>query len=452
MDTNRFETVPNLYTVLRGYPRLSRRRALLASAAALAPAAMAGRRVVAGQGRANVAISEATGPITGEAVPELAVFDRTMTELMARWTLPGGQLAVSKDGRLVLNRGYGLADVEAGESVQPDALFRIASVSKAITAVAILALVDDGMLSLDDRAFPLLDLTPPANASVDPRLADVTIEHLLVHAGGWDSIASLEPQGTVWSGAAALVLGTPQPASAEAIIRFMLGFPLDFDPGSRCVYSNFGYNVLGRIIERVSGQSYEDFTRSRVLAPAGIEAMRLARTRQTERAPGEVRYHGPAGQTTLPSVFPGEGFATLAYGAYYMESLDAHGGWLASAVDLVRFATAVDGQRGASLLAPATVEAMLQTPRPPSVDNSEPSAGLGWDAAPSADGIEWSRSGALVGSNAAWVVRTPDGLALSFVFNSLPVAWPSFFPDAEAAMRAAAAAVQTWPAHDLFAS
>ena len=95
---------------------------------------------------------------------------------------------MARDGRLVLLRDYGLADVEAGDVVQATSLFRIASISKPFTGVAILKLVDDGLLRLDDRAFRILDhLQPPAGAPVDPRLYDITVDHLLVHAGGWDN-------------------------------------------------------------------------------------------------------------------------------------------------------------------------------------------------------------------------------------------------------------------------
>lgn len=140
-------------------------------------------------------------PVTGKAVPELAGFDRAITTMTAKWHLPGGQLALAKDGRLVLNRGYGFADRERGEPVQPTSLFRIASVSKPITAVAILALVDVGQLSLDDKVFPLLALAPPTNAPIGPRLDRITVRDLLIHAGGWDSeelrpaVPALEPDG-----------------------------------------------------------------------------------------------------------------------------------------------------------------------------------------------------------------------------------------------------------------
>src|SRR5215218_6136083 len=359
MNTDRVQSFADHFTS----HHLSRRWTLTAAAVAALPAVAAGYE---SRGKSVAALrvaqnTESATPITGIDVPELAELDRTMSELMGRWELPGGQLSVAKDGRLVHNRGYGLADKDRGEPVQPDALFRIASVSKTITAVAILALVDDGVLALDDKAFPLIDLEPPANAPVDPRLAEVTIEHLLVHSGGWDSGATYDPQYMPWSGLAAHVIGAPQPSSGETIVRFMLGQPLDFDPGTRSVYSNFGFNVLARVIERASGQSYEAFTRTRVLTPAGIDTMSLARTRREDRAKGEVSYYGPSGQAPRWSVFPGEGFVAVGEGSYYLEALDGHGGWVGSAADLARFATAVDGQRGEAILAPATVETMLRT-------------------------------------------------------------------------------------------
>jgi N-acyl-D-amino-acid deacylase len=396
--------------------------------------------------------------MTGQPAPELADVEAVMGDLMARWELPGGQLALAKDGRLALDRGCGLADVERGEPVQPTSLFRIASVTKAITAVAILTLVDKGTLALDDAVFPLLDFAPPAHTTMDPRLATITVQDLLVHAGGWDSALTFDPQGLPFSRMAAASVGLADPAEAATIVRFMLGEPLDFDPGARQAYSNFGFNVLGRVIERVSGQPYGAYVRDHVLAPAGITRMRLGRTRLADRAPGEVRYYAPPGQPMSWSVFWGEGYAPFAYGGNtYLEALDAHGGWIASAADLVRFATAVDGQRGPALLTPETVQAMITTPRPPTGTPStgipgvtgEVTAGLGWDVIPKEDGVDWSRVGALMGSSAAWVTRRPDGATIAFTVNSLPPDYNAFLNEAITALGEAVAAVQTWPANEL---
>jgi N-acyl-D-amino-acid deacylase len=393
--------------------------------------------------------------MTGQTVPALAGFDETITALMPKWQLPGGQLAVARDGRLLLNRGYGLADVEREEAVRPDALFRIASVTKTITTVAILTLVDAGKLALDTQVFPLLGLQPAPQATVDPRLDAITVEQLLVHAGGWDSNASFDPQYLPWSRMAAATTGLSDPAGPATIVRYMLGVPLDFDPGTKSVYSNFGFNVLGRVIEHVSGQPYDAYVRDQVLLPAGIRDMRLGRTRREEREPGEVVYYGPPGQTWRDSVSWGEGYVPVGYGSYFMEALDAHGGWIASAADLVRFAMAVDGQDGRPLLQPATLEAMQTTPRPQEAGsgagNVASSAGLGWNVKQVDGGYEWSHAGALEGSNASWLCRRADGVTIACVFNSLPEDFQTFFGEAIKALIAAADAVREWPAGDPFA-
>jgi N-acyl-D-amino-acid deacylase len=193
-------------------------------------------------------------PITGDAVPGMASFDQGVRDVMQKYKIPGGAVAVVRNGKLLYARGFGYADVENKTLVQPDALFRIASVSKAITSAAIMKLVEDGKLALDDRVAPLIaDLTPPAGATVDPRWDAITIRQLLDHTGGWDrdKPGGFDPMFVPAMAAAAV--GAPAPASAETIIRFMKGRPLDFNPGEKFVYSNFGYCILGRVIESLSG-------------------------------------------------------------------------------------------------------------------------------------------------------------------------------------------------------
>jgi N-acyl-D-amino-acid deacylase len=393
--------------------------------------------------------------VTGQPVPLLADFDQVVQQVMQRWGLQGGALALSKDGRLVLSHGYGLADSQTNDQWQPSSLCRIASDSKPVTAMAVLRLLDQGKLALDEKPFRILsDLQPPANSTIDPRLYDITIEQLLLHTGGWDSSKSFDPQyqpQTYWE---AGVLGVDAPPTAEQIIRFMYSMPLDFDPGTKYAYSNFGYNVLGRIIERKSGLSYGDAVQQLVLTPSGINDMRLGRTLPVDRAPGEVRYFSLPDQVPVTSVFPGVGYVPNAYGGYYMEGLDAHGGWIGTAEDQIRFATAADGQRSPALLKPDTVDAMLQTPRPvetgPSgAGNAVAVAGLGWGV--TADGT-WSHAGALEGACASWITRRPDGVAISFIFNSLPSDYGRFFGDITAALTKTADAVENWPAFDLFQS
>jgi CubicO group peptidase (beta-lactamase class C family) len=160
---------------------LSRRQALHAAGGGLSTLAGWGldqRSGLAHPSTADWAAPRSAGtpvPTTGGSVRELAAIDAVMGDLMVRWQLPGGQVALAKDGRLVFDRGYGLADVERAEPVRPSSLFRIASVSKAITAVAVLTLLDAGQLALDEAVFPLLAFVPPAHATMNPRLASITV-------------------------------------------------------------------------------------------------------------------------------------------------------------------------------------------------------------------------------------------------------------------------------------
>ena len=388
-------------------------------------------------------------PLTGQAVPGMESFDRIISDLMQRHGVPGGAVSVVKDGRLVYARGFGYADVENRVSVAPDALFRIASVSKPITAVAILGLVEADKLDLTQKVLPLIsDLQPPAGATVDPRWQDITILHLLQHTGGWDRD---RPGGfdPMFRRDAAAAVGAPAPASAETVIRWMLGQPLDFDPGTRFAYSNFGYAILGRVIERVSGMPYEDYVSTAVLAPAGITQMRIGRTRLAERAANEVKYYQPGARTVnvdlVPSVFPGEGQVPVNYGGFYVEAMDAHGGWLASAIDLARFGVVTDGRSTPpDIISPGSLVEM--TNRDPQVWPTGTSwYGLGWAVRPPPQD-NWWHGGSLPGTSSI-LVRSYHGFTWAAVFNARTA---NLAVELDQAMWTALAGVSAFPSHDLF--
>lgn len=385
-------------------------------------------------------------PVTGTAVAGMAGFDRIVPALMKKWGIPGAAVAVVRDGRLVLARGYGYADVEAKAPVQPDALFRVASVSKPVTAAAVLRLVEEGRLDLNAKAYGIRgDLAPPPGGVADPRIRDVTVRQLLHHAGGWDRDRSFDPMFR--PEVAARAVGAPAPASAETVMRYMLGQPLDFQPGERYAYSNFGYAVLGRVIEKASGESYEAYVKRAVLAPAGITRMRLGRSLLADRAPDEVRYYD---RESAASVFPGGGTVPVQYGGFHLEAMDAHGGWIASTVDLLRFATAVDGlATRPDVLGPEAVRAMTAAPPAPLWTSSPFYYGMGWLVRP-AEG-NWWHDGSLPGTTAL-LVRAGNGLAWAVLLNSRSVPAPgaSLAGELDAAMWQAVGEVTAWPAHDLF--
>ena len=276
-------------------------------------------------------------PVTGTERPECAALDDWMTAFVKEHKIPGGSLAIMHDGKLIYARGFGWADREAKTPVQPDSLFRIASVSKPITAVAILKLAEEKRLKLDDKVLDYLPFNPhfEGDAKFDERWRQITIAHCLSHTGGWDRDKSYDPMFQAIRMTKALKIDLP--ITPPQIIRYQLGQPLDFDPGEHYAYSNFGYSILGRIIEKVTGKPYEDHVREAVLKPLGIERARMGGSLETERFDGEVKYYvvNDAKNTATTGPGAGEAKVSIPYGVWRQETLDSHGGWIASTPDLV---------------------------------------------------------------------------------------------------------------------
>ncbi len=365
---------------------------------------------------------------------QFASYDRLMADLMRRYNLPGGALAVTRNGKLLFAKGYGFADRDRELPVKPDSLFRIASISKPFTAVAILKLAEQGKLRLDDKAFSYLaDLKPAKGATPDPRIASITIRQILHHTGGWDRDVSFDPMFRPV--VAAEAVGEKPPASCRTVIRYMLGQKLDFDPGTRFAYSNFGFCVLGRIIEHVSGMPYDEFVKREVMAPAGITRMKIGQSKRSDDAAGEVHYY--ASGNAQP------------YGGFNLEAMDSHGGWIASAIDLVKFANAIDGRRGRPLLTPASIAELTSRPAPPLDQTAAAYYGLGLQIRPAGRDANWWHTGSLPGTTTL-LVRTHHGYAWAAVFNSRPEGASKLPGDLDAGLWQAFGEVASWPDRDLF--
>jgi CubicO group peptidase (beta-lactamase class C family) len=166
----------------------------------------------------------------------VARLDEILSRMAADETFSGSVL-ITQDGEVLLSRGYGSADRELGISNTPQTRFRLGSVTKQFTAMAILILQSQGRLNVQDPICSYIEDCPAA-------WEDITIHHLLTHTSGI----------TYMVGNSGSLPITP----AELIALFKES-PLDFQPGEGFSYSNCGYWVLGTIIEQVSGQSYEDF-------------------------------------------------------------------------------------------------------------------------------------------------------------------------------------------------
>lgn len=359
---------------------------------------------------------------SSEAMPPFENYDRSVAMFMEKHRLPGASIAVTNGGKVVFAKGYGYADVAVNEKVHPDSLFRIASISKPITAVAVLQLHERGKLDLDDSAFMLLDMNEVFDNAekIEKRLRDITIRHLLQHRGGWDRNASFDAMFR--SVTFAEKSGADPPADQQAVIHAMLTQPLDFVPGERYAYSNFGYCLLGRVIEKLTGQSYESYVKQNVLDPIGATQMRLGATRLEGRAENEVRYYHPG---TGKSVFQSDlkQMVPHPYGAWNLEAMDSHGGWLASATDLAKFAAAFDDPANCPILSEKSINLMHQ--RPPGVagythEGSEKPVyySFGWSNRVVSDGkLNHWHTGSLPGT-ASILIRRHDGKNFVALMNS----------------------------------
>lgn len=362
-------------------------------------------------------------PRTGEEHPECAPLDRLMSSFLIEQEAPGAALAVARHGRLVYARGFGYADIERKLPVEPQSIFRIASVSKPLTAVAILQLVDRGRLYLDDRMVDRIGLEPflPPGKTVDSRLGQVTVRHLLQHTGGWDRDRSFDPIARPRRIAEAM--GRSLPIGPKEVVRYAMGRPLDFDPGERYAYSNVGYLMLAEMVEAIAGRPYEEHVCQEVLRPLGITSARLGRGAVEERTAGEVKYYDRLERRATAVVGPRIGQTVpLPDGAENFDAFGGHGGWIASADDLVRFAAAFDAPSRCPILSEEAIRTMFAPPEgPPGHDAEgvkEVYYGCGWNVRRVGNGRINTWHNGLIAGTSALLVRRWDGFSWAVLFNT----------------------------------
>jgi len=417
---------------------------------------MAARWLIAAAVVVGVVTANAQAAPQGTALFGLQSYDDLMIALMRKWDVPGGALAVARHGKLVLVRGYGFANKERRAPVETTSLFRLASLSKTVTAVSMLQLVQEGRLKLDDKVVPILgDQGPRPDRITDARVHDITVRHLLQHSGGFNRARSGDVMFLPGAAEAAKRQRGPLPPDCPTILRDTLERRLDFAPGERFAYSNVGYCILGRIVERVTGATYEAHVRARVLVPAGASGMRIGRT--LEPAEHEVTYYDF--ESKKRRAMPGLGLkvAPRPYGEFAVETMDSFGGWIGSPVDYLRFILAIDGRRSPPLLDWATLAQMNTASRVPQevAAADEASAkrseyGLGIYIHRRRDGgVNLWHTGSLPGTSAI-AVRTDDGFAWVAVFNGRPEGRNKWRSEIDRGLWAAKSQVRNWPDGDLF--
>ena len=395
-------------------------------------------------GRLPIGISVATSgkvphfvmSYTNQGIPykKKAIAEKLIYHFMQEREIVGLGIAITKDERLVYARGFGYADQAEQLIINPSHLFRVASVSKALTGTTIMKMVEMGVLSLGDKVFgpngilgndygqaqqpPIKNYYLASNIGemVENPLSLVTVRHLLQHtAGGWPN-----------KGGPSDPIKKMKHLDAAGLISWVLknrDYNLKDKPGMVTDYSNFAYILLGRIIEKTVAEnqdlfdlgfdsSYEDIVKKSILEPIGINDMHIGGTKITDKKENEVIYYPSPDETKTPYETP-------------FRRKDASGSWIASPVELARFLVHIDGfSKKPDLLIPDTLKAMI------TVDHTTDKGwgyGMGWvimSAKKCKSSFQtglcrWKKSGGFIGTRAL-IYRYKKGMNFAIVMNSTP--------------------------------
>ncbi len=371
--------------------------------------------------------------------PQFAGVEKTVNSFMRKWSIAGASVALAKDGRLIFARGFGYADTASKRKTQPYNSFRIASISKLITAIGIMKLNEEGKLALDGRVFGpdgILD-DPYFSEPKDKRVYGITVAHLLSHEAGWSQRFGDQMFMPI---TIADRMGIKPPVSTKAIVRYALDKRLQYTPGSGRAYSNLGYSILGLIIEKASGMAYEDYCKQFVLEPLGIYDMTIAGNLPSERTPCEVTYYEPSDVVLKPSIYGTGEMVAPSYGGNDIKSLGGAGAWLATAPDLMRLLLAVDGFGSRpDLLNSQSIRFMT--------DNDNGFAPVGWKT--TVFNGTWWRTGSFPGS-AGMMKRQADGFSWVVLFNSSAWNGPEIYSYMNNMMLRVIFQIKPLPDYDLF--
>lgn len=300
-------------------------------------------------------------------------FDSIIDAFIEDTGLTGATVAILEDDRLVYAAGKGNI---RGHSAMASTLVPILELSKLITAVAILQLYEAGRIHLQDRVFGnhrLLYFIKPTSGKMDARLHHITVEHLLHHTAGWDEGVrplydpTINPLfvkrgfDVVDIAKEMQLFGIP---NQDDIIHFMVNQPVANKPGSVKKHSNFGYCILGRIIEEVTGLTYEEYVRRNILEPSGMWKTRIGpQPTQTYQSQMPKTYDDisnlvnddikkgyiPLGDEKIKSLFD----------SVPAEVLDSTLGWHSTVYDMARFFTSLMKRGEEGLLKPETLEVLF---------------------------------------------------------------------------------------------
>lgn len=321
---------------------------------------------------------------------DIAVVDQQVEAFLTMYSIPGASIAVSRNGKLVYQKGYGFADSDANEKVNINHRFRLASISKTYTGVAILKLAEAGLLSINDKVFgpgALLG-TQYGTQPYSSKLLAVTVKQLLHNtAGGWGAASGGDP------------IDLNPAMDNETFLSWILdNKPLVNTPGTKYDYSNMGFFILGRIIEKVSGNSYSEYLKQNILHPLNDHVTDTAGAKLSHRKQNEVKYYGQGAD------------AQYVY-SIALKRRDADGGLMTSAKGLLQLVTAIDGSATRPDILNASSLAAMTTPSGPAPLSPNYGLGIGvW-------GNIWYNYGSLPGTRTGFM-RSPNGTSVALLLNS----------------------------------
>jgi CubicO group peptidase (beta-lactamase class C family) len=370
---------------------------------------------------------------------EFAGVEKTVNAFLRKWSIAGASIAIAKDGKLIFARGFGYADTASKTETQPYSQFRIASISKLVTAVGVMKLQEEGKLALTDSVFGSRGILndPFYGEPKDKRVYRINVAELLSHEAGWTQRYGDQMFMPL---VVAEKMGIKPPVDTKTIVKFALEKRLHYTPGTGKAYSNLGYSILGLVIEKVSGMPYEDFCRKTILEPLGIYDMKIAGNLPSEKAPFEVTYYEPADIVLKPSIYGTGEMVTPSYGGNDIKTLGGAGAWVATAPDLMRLLLAVDGfNTRPDILTDQSIRFMT--------DNNNGFAPVGWKGTVM-DGTWW-RTGSFPGST-GMMKRQSDGISWVVLFNSSAWNGPEIYSYISNMMSRALSKIDAWPEYDLF--
>ena len=366
--------------------------------------------------------------------------DSFVNKFMYQNKIVGASVAVAHKGKLVYAKGFGYASLEDTLSVQPEHLFRIASVSKLITAVTIMKLIEEEKLKLDSKVFGTDGILNDSLflSYADKRVEKITIQQLLEHTSGWNNQKGDPVFNSLY---VARKMNAPLPATPPTVIKYALSQKLDWSPGKNYSDSNLGYVILGEVIEKITGMEYEDYVQFAVLHPLGIYDMHIGRSYKEYRFRNEVTYYD---LTHAPEIWSYDGSRKLVpiiYGGNPIELLGAAGGWVASAPELAKLMVAIDGfSSRPDFLSTQTIETMTYSAK-------RSRQLLGWRGS---DGHgTWWRTGTFSGSTAL-LLRHHKDINFVILLNTGTYKESKIHNDISHTMFQAIHNIKTWPEYDLF--